>query len=433
VSFATRTGVLIAIALGALAAGALPAQAAQRTRVSLLKDIDPGRDGSFPNRFGRLGNSVYFSAYSPSTGEELWRTDGTRRGTEVVADIVPGPQGSVPRGMQSNGRYVFFTVLEPDRTRRVWRSDGTAAGTGPIPGTEDPSVFSSEAAAGDLFLFLTSDPGGFPHVWATDGDSPPVEIGSGYHLVPLAFDGAVYLSLFEPGDVASLWRTDGTAAGTSLVRSGSGDVVGGSGPPDYPGPAGLTALGGSLYFFAGGLNAPGLWRSDGTAAGTTQVTGLPGAFVAGSDVRAVLGGRIVFTLGNRGLWATDGTAAGTRLVGAPQAGRYLTGLTATADGAYLSVDSRLWRTDGTATGTVKVAPGALAPSNFVAAGGLVLFAVSGDKRGSGLWQTDGTEAGTRPSGHVSRIAELTAIGRRAVFTASDPRHGPELYVAKVAR
>src|SRR5688572_19889530 len=62
-----------------------------------------------------------------------------------------------------------------------------------------------------------------------------------------------------------LWKTDGTAAGTTLVK----DIQPGDGGsyPEY-----LTSFRGSLFFVANdGDNGRELWKSDGTAAGTVLV------------------------------------------------------------------------------------------------------------------------------------------------------------------
>ena len=67
-----------------------------------------------------------------------------------------------------------------------------------------------------------------------------------------------------------LWKSDGTAAGTVLVK----DIYPGSGS-SYP--AYLTNVNGTLYFSADdGTNGKELWKSDGTAAGTVLVrTSIP--------------------------------------------------------------------------------------------------------------------------------------------------------------
>ena len=71
-----------------------------------LGDLNPGDATSLPNgvllpqddpRFAAGPDGyVYFRAFRPDIGVELFRSDGTPEGTGLVADIVPGPTGSFP-------------------------------------------------------------------------------------------------------------------------------------------------------------------------------------------------------------------------------------------------------------------------------------------------------------------------------------------------
>ncbi len=74
--------------------------------------------------------------------------------------------------------------------------------------------------------------------------------------------------LFEAGDNSAgveLWTSDGTAAGTTLVK----DINPGAASSD---PNDLTLIDDTLFFSAAnGANGDELWKSDGTAAGTTLV------------------------------------------------------------------------------------------------------------------------------------------------------------------
>ena len=71
-----------------------------------IKDINPGiLDGnnSNPQNFtvrsdeiAGASNSFYFTATDGNNGQELWKSDGTENGTEMVKDINPGPADSIP-------------------------------------------------------------------------------------------------------------------------------------------------------------------------------------------------------------------------------------------------------------------------------------------------------------------------------------------------
>ena len=59
-------------------------------RVILVEDINPGSDGSinpFFRDFTEFDGKLYFSADNGASGQELFVTDGTAEGTELVSDI----------------------------------------------------------------------------------------------------------------------------------------------------------------------------------------------------------------------------------------------------------------------------------------------------------------------------------------------------------
>jgi ELWxxDGT repeat protein len=110
-----------------------------------------------------------------------------------------------------------------------------------------------------------------------------------------------------------LWRSDGTAEGTVLVK----DIL----PGGYPSnPSHLTAVGRRVFFIAGdGVHGRELWWSDGTAEGTVLVKDIsPGIGGYGPSDLTNVGGTLFFVAddGIHGseLWKSDGTTARTVLV-----------------------------------------------------------------------------------------------------------------------
>lgn len=239
-----------------------------------------------------------------------------------------------------------------------------------------------------------------------------------------------------------LWRTDGTAAGTILLR----DIAPGAASGN---PENLTAVGSVLYFTATDP-ATGLeiWRTDGTPAGTMLVADLePGTagsnplslFAAGSQLyfTATFGDAV--TGRGRELYRTDGTPAGTLLVADVRPGP-LSGLGSDATLALLGarvafpatdgVNGReLWSTDGTSAGTALLAdvhPTASSnPGHLTAVGGRVYFTANDGSSGVELWRTDGTFATTVQVADLaagvagSAPAALTALGGTLLFSADD--------------
>ena len=108
----------------------------------LVKDIRPGRSPSVtdihcgdcepPYNGGDLTDVrgiLYFSANDGKHGYELWRSDGTARGTRMVKDINPGRGWSNICGITAVNRIIFFSADDGVHGAELWRSDGTARGT----------------------------------------------------------------------------------------------------------------------------------------------------------------------------------------------------------------------------------------------------------------------------------------------------------------
>jgi ELWxxDGT repeat protein len=360
--------------------------------------------------------------------------------TALVADLAPGALASRPDNLTAVGDTVFFTLEAKDESHwgELWRSDGTASGT----------VLVKDLTPGAETTYFSPSPRDLTVV----GDTLFFTAGDGEHG-------------------RELWRSDGTAAGTVLVK----DINPEQEYAYAPVPQHLTAVGNTLFFSADdGVHGPELWRSDGSTAGTVQVKDVrPGTSPdhRGPHALAVHDGTLYFvedddTHGNE-LWRSDGTAPGTVLVTeiVPGANHgYYSGpaeLTSVAGALYFAVDDgthghELWRTDGTAAGTAMVediAPGSTGsrPYALTDVAGELFFTASDGTHGTELWHSDGSAAGTamvkeiypgpedevlvdQPYGSPDfersvRPTMLTAVGDRVFFTADDAVHHRELWVS----
>ena len=109
-----------------------------------------------------------------------------------------------------------------------------------------------------------------------------------------AVGNTLYFSADDGPNGRELWKSDGTASGTVMVK----DIKSGS---DGGYPAYLTAVGNTLYFSAyDGTNGFELWKSDGTASGTVMVKDInSGSSGSSPDELTALGNVLFFQ-------ATDG-------------------------------------------------------------------------------------------------------------------------------
>src|SRR5262245_22674527 len=257
---------------------------------------------------------------------------------------------------------------------------------------------------------------------------------------PVQIGNITYFGADDGIDGAELWRTDGTPAGTWLVK----DIRPGR-PPSNAGP--FIRLNGSVIFLATDeTRGRELFRSNGTADGTVLLKLLP-AWQTPSSLTA--SGNFVFFVATDGvngseLWRTDGTAAGTVMVkdirpgpasGIDVSAGFSPSLSDINGTLYFMADDgatgmELWKSDGSAAGTVRVKdinPGAASsmPTAMLALNGMVFFRAIDGVNGSELWRTDGTEGGTvmvkdirlGPANSVPQV--LTASGGVLYFTAND--------------
>jgi ELWxxDGT repeat protein len=162
-------------------------------------------------------------------------------------------------------------------------------------------------------------------LWKSDGTSARTALvkdivpdwrGDVYNIYPdqlFNFQGTLFFAADDDTHGIELWKSDGTAAGTVLVK----DIN-----PNHSFPRGLTNVNGTLYFTADdGAHGRELWKSDGTAAGTVLVEDIyPGIGneYTGPLLLTNVDGRLFFSAddgtGARTLWKSNGTAAGTTLV-----------------------------------------------------------------------------------------------------------------------
>src|SRR5206468_11087141 len=78
----------------------------------MVKDIYPGVSSSLPADLTNFAGALYFQA-ADSHGAELWRSDGTPAGTQLVLDIYPSPAGSAPDGLTAVADTLFFSATDP--------------------------------------------------------------------------------------------------------------------------------------------------------------------------------------------------------------------------------------------------------------------------------------------------------------------------------
>lgn len=399
----------------------------------VLRDIRPGSADSDPDSFVSLGRLAAFSA-----AEQIWTTDGTTAGTIPRALREPGQGGSI----------MYFAGTDDTHGTELWKTDGTAAGTvlvkdinpGPTPrqppfrGSSHPRLFTE--VGGTVFFTACDGVHGW-ELWKTDGSAagttlvadvdprPPLTregedgcLDIGFTPGDLReFQGLLYFFADDGGDGLGLWRSDGTAAGTYLLRNVPRERPSGPRDPDRT-MANLTKAAGRLFF----NTRNNLWVSDGTTAGTIALPPVPTHFAAGTS-------SLFYYIWGGGVGRSDGTEAGTFTVrNLPIAtdirfNARLTEVATVRDRLYFigqepgpgPLPEALWTSDGTIQGTQPVAFGdsPVMPSaifNLLPVGESLYFLAT-DALGRQLWRADGANA-RRLTGLPGQVAPEPFYGYR---------------------
>lgn len=221
---------------------------------TLLKDIATGSSSSGPlGNAAVLGNTLFFSANDRSTnGAELWKTDGTAAGTVIAEDIRSGTSDSYPENLTVVDNTLFFTANNGSNGVELWKTDGTnttmvknintaSASPRPGPSAVAPSPADQSSSPESLIglggkLYFQANNGTDRELWVSDGTDAGTTLlkninatasSDPYHLGYFWYNNREVLGVNDKGVLfeatsddkgRELWISDGTTEGTVLVK-----------------------------------------------------------------------------------------------------------------------------------------------------------------------------------------------------------------------
>lgn len=386
-------------------------------------------------------NKIYFAGQDTSRGSELWVTNGTAAGTKLIKNIYSGKKSSAPRSFFVFKNVIYFFASTAENGKELWKSDGTAAGTVLVkdinPGAGSSYINSTYFFTNNSILYFVANHGTYgAELWKTDGTSGGTVLVKDINpnagsSNPSGFTPLGNLVIFSADNGTTgqeLWKTDGTSAGTQLVKDIASSFPGlGSSPSQF------FKFKNKLYFTAIDFITYGIemWVTDGTTAGTTLVKDINPGVNSGAPllVNAVIfNNKFCFSATSSAngteLWSSNGTAAGTTLLKDINPGTASSSPLIMPD--YVGGDSsggphktlfkgkiffqanngttgtELWITGGTEANTklVKdIRPGSPAslPSdfNYFYTTTNFYFSANDGSTGLELWQSNGTGGGTK--------------------------------------
>ena len=355
-------------------------------------------------------NSLFFYSRKFNALEpDLWKTDGSAIDTKMVKEMQVS-SNRILELVDLNGIVISYYL---SNFGTLAKSDGTASGTSMFKENLDlrnivglnKSIFKS----GSYVYFINNTAIEGSELWRTDGTAigttivKDITLGSSSTTISDPVDANGTLFFIVGNQNKALWKTDGTEAGTVLVKSFNVQI--GSLNQKQ-----LIHINGTLYFYAINGTERGLWKSDGTLTGTSLVMQL-----GYCENFANVNNSLYFS-GNEGdsvygteLYKSDGTTNGTVLVkdlNPGNASAFPSNLTNVSGTLFFvayhpSFGKVLWKSDGTALGTTFVKD--VEPNNntyettitgLYPANSKLYFTAANASGNNTLWKSDGTTAGT---------------------------------------
>ncbi|MFZ4595704.1 MAG: ELWxxDGT repeat protein, partial [Verrucomicrobiaceae bacterium] len=444
-----------------------------------VKDINtnPG-EGSYPRHMTAWNGLVYFAAnldggpeHNGSSNADIWKTDGTEAGTTIFFGADDVDAGSLT-SMCPVGNALYVIASRPSGNT-LWALDaaGTETMVKVLPANDISGGSRMWSAGSRLFFTYAYNLNNgvdyyFDELWTSTGTAAstvmvkqlhPGESGTEYFRNAHAAIGntSYFLARGYDTEIFSIFKSDGTAAGTAAVYNDPdrGELDEQIYDEQGTGP-GILASNGSSVFFVGAdsAGAPGgePWRTDGTTTENIVELNPTQGPNEGNPYNLIPFGSGIFlnlaATGNGGEPAvSDGTSAGTVQMKDARSGvrgSKLESPIVLGSNVIFSANDGThgrepWVSDGTIAGTalLKDITVGLRSGGFydpVVMGGKVWFS-AGDS--NGLWSTDGTAAGTTGltyPGNVSSLNNGKAVVGSVIYlpgyvtNGTDPAFGEEL-------
>ncbi len=261
-----------------------------------------------------VGEDIYFT----NGNDELWVIDGETSGFELDGEGLSLLKTiHTMSELKSLGTNLIFRIRTAANGEELWRSNGTVAGTLRYKmlraGEGTPPLFSPSTTIGRTHYFIANDGIHGNEIWRTQGsgsttymladlntNDPVLASGLEYDISTfVGFRDSLYISAIGNDGKWSLFKSKNYSTTVSKVTNINAVKM-------------MVPARNKLYLFAYGTDQRtglSLWKTNGTAAGTTLLRELP----ASDNIQYYIVDDILYFNLNNGssLWRSDGTECGT--------------------------------------------------------------------------------------------------------------------------
>jgi ELWxxDGT repeat protein len=362
----------------------------------------------------RTNNKIVFSRHTPEHGKEIWVSNGDKNNARLLLDIIPGPTGSDPE--VELGYEIDDLVYFKANRNQIWRTDGTIEGTYPMF-NNGLIVNPFELVKAGQFLYFRSE-GKLWKMQSTPNSESLVttvqtlnfsEISG---LVKLDDDEILFNGKLSLTGKWGIYRSNGVRI--ELVRdinTATHPNASSSSNLEYAQMTIPKNIGGTIYFIGYSSEFQGeLWKTDGTFAGTVMVKDIsvnntnPFRQSTIHKIFNKIGNNVYFSandgLNGIELWKTSELTGNTEMIADINVGNnnnfgpdsftevnntiYFTQNTSETPG-----NTQIWKTNGTEAGTIQITSlptGYLSLEELFYKNNIIYFSLYSPALGMELWK-----------------------------------------------